>query len=82
MGVLMFPRMFRPRRGAGDDISRAFGECCSALNRLSPKSRDMVSRWIQERYAAQLEEDLHPIEDDPAQTDRDRRYVENITSER
>lgn len=80
MGTVTFlPRMFWSRRKSGDDISRAFCECCSALNRLSPKSRDMVSRWIQERYAAQLEEDLEPIVEDPGQAERDRKYVENIT---
>lgn len=83
MGSLHFlPRMFRPRRTEADDVSAAFTACCNALNPLSPKARDMVSRWVQERYAAQLEEDLEPVAPLSNQAELDARYVQNITRER
>ena len=80
--VSWLPRRFRPAPYEGDDVSAAFTICCGALNRLNPKTRDMVARWIMERYAAQLEEDLQRIDDEPDQAEKDRRYVDNITRDR
>jgi hypothetical protein len=59
--IFMLPNLFRPKREPGDDVSKAFATCCNALNPLSPKARDMVSGWVADRYAAQLEEDLQPV---------------------
>lgn len=83
MGSVTFmPRMFRPKPVEGDDVSAVFSVCCAALNRLKPKTRDMVARWIMERYAAQLEEDLQRIDELPDQAERDAAYRSNITRER
>jgi hypothetical protein len=82
MGTVSFlPRMFRPKPVEGDDVSAVFAICCGALNRLKPKTRDMVARWIMERYAAQLEEDLERIDDLPDQSERDARYAKTIARE-
>lgn len=80
--VSWLPRRFRPAPYEEDDVSAAFTICSGALNRLKPKTRDMVARWIMERYAAQLEEDLQRIDDEPGQVSRDRQYVDNITRDR
>lgn len=64
----LFMRRKRPK--PADDVSAAFSECCQALNQLTPKAREMVSGWLHQRYAAQLEEDMH-IAEDEAQPERD-----------
>jgi hypothetical protein len=82
MGTLLFmPKLFGQKPLEGDDVSAAFAICCGALNRLKPKTRDMVARWIMERYAAQLEEDLERINDLPDQSERDARYAKTIARE-
>lgn len=82
MGSIHFlPRMFRPKPVDGDDVSAVFSICCAALNRLKPKTRDMVARWIMERYAAQLEEDLQRVDDLPGQQERDALYARTIARE-
>lgn len=73
----LFMRSKRKRKPA-DDVSAAFSACCDALNRLTPKSREMVSGWLHQRYAAQLEEDMHTAEDE-AQPERDAEYVARIS---
>lgn len=72
----LFMRRKRPK--PADDVSAAFSECCQALNQLTPKAREMVSGWLHQRYAAQLEEDMH-IAEDEQQPARDAEYVERIS---
>jgi len=74
----MFLRTRRRKVKPADDVSAAFTECCSALNRLTPKAREMVSGWLHQRYLAQLEEDMHTADDD-AQPERDAEYVARIS---
>jgi hypothetical protein len=70
--------MRRKRPAPADDVSAAFMECCTALNQLTPKAREMVAGWLHQRYAAQLEEDMH-IAEDEAQPERDAEYVARIS---
>lgn len=78
MGEILPLFMRRKRPKPADDVSAAFSECCQALNQLTPKAREMVSGWLHQRYAAQLEEDMH-IADDEAQPERDAEYVARIS---
>lgn len=81
MGVVNLPRMFRPKPKEGDDVSAAFAECCKALNPLSPKSREMLTRWLHERYTAQLDEDMKEADGSLVQSIRDGIYRARMEQE-
>lgn len=74
----LFMRSKRKRKKPTDDVSAAFSQCCEALNQLTPKAREMVAGWLHQRYAAQLEEDMH-IAEDEQQPERDAEYVARIS---
>lgn len=71
--------MRRKKPAPADDVSAAFMECCTALNQLTPKAREMVAGWLHQRYAAQLDEDML-VREDESQPERDAEYVRRVTS--